>query len=97
MDTENIIDTADSADTKSAGFPEGTKFQEFKERQRYKRIAVKIKRRRMALLCGAVALLLLFFFMSSSMLQYAVVSGRCIAGCICNSAEPHKAYGANKK
>lgn len=53
-------------------------FQETKERQHYKRIAVKIKRRRIALLCGAVALLLLVFFMSASMFQYAVVSGRCM-------------------
>lgn len=56
----------------------GLEFQETKERQHYKRIAVKIKRRRIALLCGAVVLLLLVFFMSASMFQYAVVSGRCM-------------------
>ena len=70
----------------------GLEFQETKERQHYKRIAVKIKRRRIALLCGAVALLLLVFFMSASMFQYAVVSGRCMEPTVLDSEK----YVVNK-
>lgn len=48
------------------------------ERTLYRRIAGKIKRRRVFLFCGAAAALLLVFVISASMLEYAVVSGKCM-------------------
>ena len=65
-------------DAVSAVSPENTHLPELKERQRYKKIAIKIKRRRIAFSCGAVALFILVFIISVSMFQYAVVSGRCM-------------------
>ncbi|MDO4273562.1 MAG: signal peptidase I [Eubacteriales bacterium] len=67
-----------SVENFEAEMPENIHNQQSRERTRYERIAKKIKRRRLAFLCGTAALLILVFAVSVSMFQYAVVSGSCM-------------------